>query len=96
MSATEFLRRLRKLESRYDRTVPPCALELARCGNFARYRARRAVMQSKFFDRFARAAQRAIQCRREASASPIRNAALDELATDLRAARRQGLTWLSR
>ena len=96
MSASEYARRLYRLESRYDRTVPPGALELARCGDLARYRARRAAIQSKFFDRFAREAQRAIQGHRETPAGPIRDRALDALATDLRAARRQGLTWLSR
>lgn len=96
MPATEVLRRLRELESRYDRTLPPGALELARCGNLARYRACRGAARSIFFDRFARNAQRAIQARRVASPDPVEDLALDGLAIDLRAARRQGLTWLSR
>lgn len=96
MPLSEFRRRLDLLELRYDQTVPPRALELARCGNLARYRVRRAAMQSKFFDRFAKEAQRAIQGRRKESAGPIHEPALDKLAADLRAARRQGLTWLAR
>ena len=64
MSSTEYLRRLAQLEARYDLAVPPHALELARWDTLARYRARRAAVQSKFFDRFAREAQRAIQARR--------------------------------
>ena len=99
MSFTEFSRRLAQLEARYDRAVPPHALELARCGNLARYRARRTVVQSKFFDRFAREAQRAIQARRATPAYANRDDALDALdalANDLGAARRQGLAWLSR
>ncbi len=96
MSTTEFRRRLRQLELRYDQTVPHRALELAQCGDLARYRVRRAAMQSKFFDRFAREAQRAIQGRRKGPAGPIHEPALDKLAADLRAARRQGLTWLAR
>ena len=96
MSSTEYLHRLAQLEARYDLAVPPHALELARWGTLARYRARRAAVQSKFFDRFAREAQRAIQARRAVRVRSNRDHSLDALANYLRAARRQGLAWLSR
>jgi len=96
MSTTEYSRRLCRLELLHDQAVPPHALELARHGDLARMRAHRAANRSRFFDRFARDAQRAIQCRRAASALPIRDSALDGLAIDLRAARRRGLRWLAR
>jgi hypothetical protein len=96
MSNIETLRRLRELETYYDQAVPHHALELARSGSLARYRARRAAVQSKFFDHFASQAQRAIQGHRAAPTHTQCNPALEALANDLRAARRQGLAWLSR
>ena len=48
MSSTEYLRRLAQLEARYDLAVPPHALELARWGTLARYRARRAAVRRRW------------------------------------------------
>ena len=93
MTSPDYLARLCAVEVRFDSAPPRNFERLAAAGDRARYRAQRAIIQSRHFDQMARNAQKAIQSHRQSSDGQQSSLRLVALSGDLRSACRQGLWW---